>query len=317
MSHSIRLDNVSRAFGPVRAVHGMSFEIERGEMFALIGPDGAGKTTTLKMILGLLPSDSGRIETLGLSPERDRLVLAEKVGYLPQRFSLYGDLSVDENISFFATIHGVGHWRSRRAELLKMMRLDPFRTRLADRLSGGMKQKLALCCTLIHTPELLILDEPTTGVDPVSRREFWAILSGLKRDGITIVLTTPYLDEAERVDRVALMMKGRLLDLDTPARLRASVRGSVIEVLARPKREAADLLRRIPGVSGIETFGERLHAAVPDLSGEAAETFGKTIEGSLRSAGVVVTTVRAVAPTLEDLFISRVRNQETGEEAVP
>jgi ABC-2 type transport system ATP-binding protein len=208
---SVVVDGVRRAFGPVVAVDGVSFTVERGSMTGLIGPDGAGKTTLLRMILGILKPDAGMIVTAGLDPVRSHRELAGRVGYLSQRFSLYGDLSIDENVEFFAEIHGVAGWKPRR---------QPFRTRLAERLSGGMKQKLALACTLVHTPELLILDEPTTGVDPVARREFWKILVHLQREGLTILLTTPYLDEAERCQRLILLDRGRLLAADTPEALR-------------------------------------------------------------------------------------------------
>jgi ABC-2 type transport system ATP-binding protein len=230
----VRVAGLEKSYGEVRAVDKISFTVDRGAMFGLIGPDGAGKTTTLRSVLGLLPADAGVLTTCGLAPFQHRRELSEHVGYLPQRFSLYGDLSVDENVAFFARIHGVAGWRARRDELLEMLRMAPFRDRLADRLSGGMKQKLALACTLIHTPELLVLDEPTTGVDPVSRRDFWRILSRLLRTGLTILLTTPYLDEAERCARVALMDRGRILTSDAPERLRAAWDGAMIEVLATP-----------------------------------------------------------------------------------
>ena len=211
-----------RRFGEVRAVEDVSFDVRRGEMFGLIGPDGAGKTTTLRMLLGLLRPDSGQARTCGLDPLRQRRRLSSRVGYLSQRFSLYGDLSVDENVSFFAEIHDVRDYAARRDALLEMVRMTEFRDRLAERLSGGMKQKLALVCTLIHTPELLVLDEPTTGVDPVSRRDFWRLLARLQREGLTILLTTPYLDEAERCTRVALVDHGQLLTVDAPDALRAA-----------------------------------------------------------------------------------------------
>lgn len=222
------LDGMTRRYGPVTAVAGVSFDVRRGEMFGLIGPDGAGKTTTLRVILGLLRPHAGRVTTCGLDPVRGHRDLSGRVGYLSQRFSLYGDLSVDENVAFFAEMHAVPGWRGRRDELLEMLRLAPFRDRLADRLSGGMKQKLALACTLVHTPELLVLDEPTSGVDPVARREFWKILVRLQRQGLSILLTTPYLDEAERCQRLALLHHGRLLALDTPEALRgAPVNGRI------------------------------------------------------------------------------------------
>ena len=221
MTESIlRLRKVVHRYGDLTAVDGIDLDVFRGEMFGLIGPDGAGKTTTLRMALGLLRPDSGTIETCGLDPRRDHRELTQKVGYLSQRFSLYGDLTVDENVAFFARVHGVKGWKERRDELLELVRMTPFRDRLADRLSGGMKQKLALTCTLIHTPELLILDEPTTGVDPVSRRDFWMLLARLQQGGLTLVMTTPYMDEAERCQRVALMHEGKLLGVDDPWAMR-------------------------------------------------------------------------------------------------
>src|SRR5436190_18169756 len=199
-------------------------------MFGLIGPDGAGKTTTIRLICGLIAADGGGIRVLDLDPVHDHRQLTGSVGYLSQRFSLYGDLSVDENVAFFAEIHGVRDYAARRTRLLEMTQLAPFRKRLADRLSGGMKQKLALECTLVHEPRLIVLDEPTTGVDPVSRREFWKLLSEFLSQGITIVMATPYLDEAERCSRVALLNQGRLLALDAPAALSGSLAGALYEV---------------------------------------------------------------------------------------
>ncbi|MBI4865657.1 MAG: ABC transporter ATP-binding protein [Candidatus Wallbacteria bacterium] len=271
-------------------------------MFGLIGPDGAGKTTTLRAVLGLVRPSSGTVRTCGLDPVRQRRALTAKVGYLAQRFSLYGDLTVDENIAFFAELHGVQNWRPRRDSLLELVRMTPFRGRLADRLSGGMKQKLALACTLVHTPELLVLDEPTTGVDPVSRRDFWKLLARVQRDGLTILLTTPYLDEAERCSRVALLDRGRLLALDTPDRLRAEGAQPMVELLARPRRRAAELLRGVDGVTGIELFGERLHVALRPGSEVSAEALSK----SLREAGCEVEVAQPMAPSLEDVFIRRI-----------
>ncbi len=307
----VACEAITRRFPGVTAVDAARFEVTRGEMFGLIGPDGAGKTTTLRMVLGLLIPDSGSVRTCGLDPVRDRARLADRVGYLSQRFSLYGDLSVDENIAFFAEIHGVRAWKPRRDELLTMLRLEPFRKRLADRLSGGMKQKLALACTLIHTPELLVLDEPTTGVDPVSRREFWRILARLQREGQTILLTTPYLDEAERCGRVALMDRGRILQTDTPERLRSADGAVLIEIIARPRRRAAELLRERAEIGDVEAFGERLHVALKTpVPREGQEAEAARIAGILRDSGCEVESARAIAPSLEDLFIARIRGLE-------
>jgi ABC-2 type transport system ATP-binding protein len=304
------VDRMTRRYGAVVAASDVSFEVRPGEMFGLIGPDGAGKTTTLRVILGLLRPDQGTVRTCGLDPIRESAALSRRIGYLSQRFSLYGDLSVDENVAFFAEIHGVPGWKPRRDELLDLLRMTPFRGRLGDRLSGGMKQKLALACTLIHTPDLLVLDEPTTGVDPVSRRDFWRILARLQRQGLTLLLTTPYLDEAERCQRVALMDRSRILSLSTPDELRAQARGRVLELLAEPKRLAAQVLGGRPEVSEVESFGERLHATLPGLEESEATATVARLSEALTSAGVLVRQARAVAPTLEDLFIARMRAEE-------
>lgn len=226
MSAAIELHGVAKRYGRTRALDGVTFDVSRGEMFGLIGSDGAGKTTAIRLMCGLLRPEAGEVRVLGRDPVREHRDLTARVGYLSQRFSLYGDLTIDENISFFAEVHGVGNYRRRRDQLLEMTQLAPFRARLADRLSGGMKQKLALVCTLVHEPELLLLDEPTTGVDPVSRREFWKLLSEFLAQGITILMSTPYLDEAERCTRVALLHEGRLLACDDPSRLRAGAGGT-------------------------------------------------------------------------------------------
>jgi ABC-2 type transport system ATP-binding protein len=306
----VLVDGLSRRFGAVRAVERVSFDVRRGEMFGLIGPDGAGKTTTLRAVLGLLKPDEGRVRTCGLDPVRECRRLSSKVGYLSQKFSLYGDLSVDENVSFFAEIHDVHDYRARRDALLEMVRMTPFRDRLAERLSGGMKQKLALVCTLVHTPELLVLDEPTTGVDPVSRRDFWRLLARLQRDGLTILLTTPYLDEAERCTRVALVDHGRLLTVDAPDALRAGEPGVMVEVVAEPRHEAVAALRAVAGVGEVEIFGERLHATLPAATPGQAAAEAERLAARLREAGLDVRSVRPTTPTLEDVFIGRIRPRE-------
>jgi len=256
------------------------------------------------------------VETCGVEPRRQRRQLAQRVGYLSQSFSLYGDLTVDENIGFFAEVHGVRAWRARRDELLELVRMTPFRKRLAERLSGGMKQKLALACTLIHTPELLVLDEPTTGVDPVSRRDFWKLLAGLQRDGLTILLTTPYLDEAERCTRVALMHEGRLLSMDDPEVLRRNATGSTLEITARPRREAMAALRAREDVTDVEVYGERLHVTLPGTPPGEAAAAAESIARALRTAGLDVEQARPITPSLEDVFIARVREAEAQQQAV-
>jgi len=308
---------MSRKYGDLVAVDAVSFRVQRGEMFGLIGPDGAGKTTTLRVVLGLLAPSAGSVRTCGLAPIRQSDALSRKIGYLSQRFSLYGDLSVDENISFFASIHGVKGWRARRDELLGLLRMTPFRKRLADRLSGGMKQKLALACTLIHTPELLVLDEPTTGVDPVSRRDFWKILAHLQRSGLTLLLTTPYLDEAERCQRIALMDRGRLLTLAAPTALKQEAGGAIVEILARPKRPAAERLGQRPEVAGVESFGERLHVTLAGVDPAGAAAAAERLAADLRAQGIEVETARPVPPSLEDIFIARIQAGDTGDKAAP
>jgi ABC-2 type transport system ATP-binding protein len=226
MSTAIRFTDVSKKYGAAKALDGVTLEVRSGEMFGLIGSDGAGKTTAIRLMCGLLHPDGGSVRVLDRDPVRQHRALTERVGYLSQRFSLYGDLSIDENIAFFAEIHGVTDYHGRRDQLLAMTQLTAFRARLADKLSGGMKQKLALACTLVHEPQLILLDEPTTGVDPVSRREFWKLLSEFLSHGITILMSTPYLDEAERCSRVGLLHEGRLLACDEPSRLRAEMSGA-------------------------------------------------------------------------------------------
>ena len=298
---AVSLDRVSKRYAQVQAVSGLTLTIGSGEMFGLIGPDGAGKTTTIRMICGLVRADAGALRVLGLDPVREHRALTDSVGYLSQQFSLYGDLSVDENIAFFAEIHGVREYGRTRDRLLDLTQLAPFRRRLAGQLSGGMKQKLALACTLVHEPRLILLDEPTTGVDPVSRREFWKLLSEFLSQGMTIVMSTPYLDEAERCSRVALLHHGQLLALDTPSALRSTQPGSLFEVIAVDHRGAARALGALPGVASVQMFGERAHVR---LNPAAADGVSR-IERGLAAAGVQAAAVREVRASLEDVFVTR------------
>jgi ABC-2 type transport system ATP-binding protein len=304
----ISLERVTRAYGKTVAVRDLTLSVARGEMFGLIGPDGAGKTTTIRLMAGLLAATTGHVRVLGKDPVREHGPITERVGYLSQRFSLYGDLSIDENIAFFAEIHGVHRYGPHRDRLLQLTQLTSFRRRLADQLSGGMKQKLALACTLVHEPEVILLDEPTTGVDPVARREFWKLLSEFLAQGLTIVMATPYLDEAERCSRVALLHEGRLLALDDPSRLRGEFPDDVFEVIAHPVRRAADVLARLPDVSDAQTFGERMHVRVSARRGETARAW---LAGALSEAGLDRVQVRQVPPLLEDVFIDRIRGAAT------
>jgi ABC-2 type transport system ATP-binding protein len=256
----------------------------------------------------LLAPDQGAVRMMGVDPFHDRRAATASIGYVSQRFSLYGDLSIDENIAFFARIHGVHDFEARRTRLLELTRLLPFRDRLAERLSGGMKQKLALACTLVHEPPLLVLDEPTTGVDPVSRREFWKLLAEFLAQGLTIVMATPYLDEAERCGRVALLSAGRCLALATPAELQASSHGLLAEIVATPARQALALLRARFGDDRVQLFGDRLH-----VRNEQAEE-AASIAASLQPEGVEISAVRTIAPTLEDVFIERLTASTATEE---
>jgi ABC-2 type transport system ATP-binding protein len=299
----VTFDRVDKRYGGVVALRELSATVGRGEMFGLIGPDGAGKTTMIRLACGLIRPERGAVRVLGRDPAAEHAAITGEIGYLSQRFSLYGDLSIDENLAFFAEIHGVADYRERRDRLLEMTQLAPFRRRLADRLSGGMKQKLALACTLIHEPTLLLLDEPTTGVDPVSRREFWKLLSAFLSQGVTIVMTTPYVDEAERCTRVALIHDGRALAVDTPTRLRAELPGQVIEVVAEPSGLAAAVLRQAPGVDEVQAFGERIHARLDPRS--APEAIDR-LRALLVTSGIVDPALRPVPTSLEDVFIARI-----------
>jgi drug efflux transport system ATP-binding protein len=299
METLIALTEVRKSFGTTVAVDQLTLSVDRGEMVGVIGPDGAGKTTTLRMICGLIAPDAGTIRVLGVDPFRVRRSATAAIGYLSQRFSLYGDLSIDENIAFFARIHGVWDFAERRERLLRLTGLSQFRGRLADRLSGGMKQKLALACTLVHEPPVLILDEPTTGVDPVSRREFWKLLAEFQAQGLTMVMATPYLDEAERCTRVALLHEGRLLAQDEPGRLQARTEGVMVEVVVPDPRGALRVLRDRVGGDRVQLFGDRLHVRL--AKSEPIEAISAWLAG----AGVTATGVREITPTLEDVFIEQ------------
>jgi ABC-2 type transport system ATP-binding protein len=288
-----------KSFGPIEAVRSLDLTVRAGEMFALVGPDGAGKTTTVRMLCGVLPPTAGGATVLGFDLRRQAAEVKTRIGYLSQKFSLYGDLTVDENIEFFAEIHRVRDFRGRREELLAFTRLAPFRARLAERLSGGMRQKLALACTLIHTPRLIFLDEPTTGVDPVSRRDFWSILSLLLKSGITIVMTTPYMDEAERCSKVGLLAEGRLLAADTPQNVKRLMRGTVVEIVCPEIRRAFGILKGIPGIREVQLFGDRLNAVVDDPERELPR-----IEAALAAEKIPLLGRRLLPPSLENVFIS-------------
>ena len=297
MNEVIKIVNLKKSYGSIMAVDGVSYEVNRGEMFGLVGPDGAGKTSTMRMLVGLLNPDAGNAEVLGYDLLTQKNLIKDGIGYLSQRFSLYGDLSIDENIEFFADIHGVKNYKERRNELLEFTRLTPFRDRLADKLSGGMKQKLALACTLIHKPKIIFLDEPTTGVDPVSRRDFWKILSNLLKDGITIFMTTPYLDEAERCNRIALMDKGKIISCDTPKNVKDSMHMQVIEIVCSPIRAAYNIIKTSTEFE-VQMYGDRLNVSVFEYERDYA-----IIKKLFDENSIIETDKRLITPSLENVFI--------------
>ncbi len=299
MIPAIETKDLSRSFGDIKAVDHLSLSVNEGEMFGLVGPDGAGKTTAIRMLCGILAPTSGSATVLGKDIIKQPDLIKKEIGYLSQRFSLYGDLSIDENIEFFAEINKVYDFKQKREELLEFTRLKPFRDRLAEKLSGGMKQKLALACTLVHTPRIIFLDEPTTGVDPVSRRDFWKILQSLLKQGITIVMSTPYLDEAERCSRVGLMNKGSIMRVDTPEHLKNEMHGEVIEIVCDRVRDAYKLLRTQAHAREIQAFGDRLNVIVDN-----ARTATGDLQSALQSDGIEIVSTRVIPPSLENVFIS-------------
>ena len=311
MNPVIETVNLTKSFGDVRAVSDLTLSIRTGEMFGLVGPDGAGKTSSIRMLCGILAPTSGGATILGVDLLKNPDRVKKEIGYLSQRFSLYGDLTIDENIEFFAEINNVHDFKKRREELLEFTRLAPFRKRLAEKLSGGMKQKLALACTLVHTPRIILLDEPTTGVDPVSRRDFWSILQDLLLRDITIVMSTPYLDEAERCSRVGLMNGGSLMRIDTPANLKKSMTGQVVEVVCDRVREAYRILKGDRTVREVQAFGDRLNIILDNPS-----VHYPPIAASLAGAGVHVGSWRIVSPSLENVFISLLARPASREVAV-
>ena len=304
MNNAIEIKELIKNYGNVKAVKGVSFEVKKGEMFGLVGPDGAGKTTIIRTLCGLLEPDSGSAAVLGLDIVKHKKEVQNRIGYLSQKFSLYGDLTIDENIEFFADIHNVSGYKERRNEMLEFTRLTPFRKRLADQLSGGMKQKLALACSLIHKPDLIFLDEPTTGVDPVSRRDFWKILSNLLKEGITIVMSTPYLDEAERCNRVALMDKGVIISLDAPQEIKGALNKTVIEIVCSNIRLAYNLIKENFNFE-VQLFGDRLDVIVNNYESD----FNK-LETLLSANGISIINNRKITPSLENVFIHLVKETE-------
>jgi len=295
----IRTRNLTRRFGTLTAVDRLNLEVPQGEIFGLVGPDGAGKTTTLRLLCGLMDPTEGQAWVAGHDVASEINRVKDSIGYMAQRFGLYVDLTVGENMRFYADLFGIsaGERDQLMARLLRMTRLEPFRQRQAGKLSGGMKQKLALMCTLLHHPRILFLDEPTNGVDPVSRRDFWAILYQLVKDGMTVFVTTAYLDEAERCNRVGLMHRGRLIRCDSPEALRTGLEETCYEVECADPRAAREILAHSEGVLSVAPAGAKLHMFLRAGQGPAP------LEGA---------RFTPVTPSLEDVFIALIRKAEHG-----
>jgi len=296
--------NLTRRFGSLQAVRGLDLAVQRGEIFGLLGPDGAGKTTTLRLLCGLLDPSEGQVRVAGHDVTRETEKVKDCIGYMAQRFGLYVDLAAEENMRFYADLFGVpgAERQALMPRLLRMTRMEPFRNRRAGNLSGGMKQKLALMCTLLHRPQVLFLDEPSSGVDPLSRRDFWELLRQLARDGMTVFVTTAYMDEAERCDRVGLMHRGRLLRCDSPEAIKSQPEEECYEALVRDLRAAKEVLDKLPGVSSAEPAGAALHVFLsPSVTSAAA------LERELLDRGFEAATIRRIVPSLEDVFIYLIR----------
>lgn len=305
MTADILCHEVVKRYGAVTAVDGLDLEVHEAEMHGLIGPDGAGKTTLLRILCGLLFANSGSVRLAGLDPKTQSRALRAYLGYMPQRFSLYPDLTVAENLRFFADLFQVkaAEREKRLQRLLEFSRLGPFSDRRAAALSGGMKQKLALSCTLIHTPRILLLDEPTTGVDPVSRREFWDILAEMRGQGVTILVSTPYMDEAARCDRISFIHKGKTLVTDAPGRVPGLFQQQLFEVTTRQNVAAARAIQACGGFAGVQVFGDRIHVSA---SGDTA-VLQKEIAACLRARQIDYSEIRPIPATIEDVFVELLR----------
>jgi len=301
MKNAVEINKIRKTYGDLVALEGVSFKVARNTIFGLVGPDGAGKTTLIRILCGLIKPDSGNGVILDYDLIKDSNKIKNDIGYLSQRFSLYSDLTVDENIEFLADIHGVSDFEKRRNELLEFTRLTNFRKFLAGKLSGGMKQKLALACTLIYRPKIIFLDEPTTGVDPVSRREFWIILSNLLKEEITIIISTPYMDEAERFNKIAFIDNGKVLIVDSPNKVKASITEFIIEIVCSPVREAYNILKNKTPFE-IQMFGDRLNVVVDNYEDSVPE-----IQKLLEDNSVKITDIRKVSPSLENAFIHLIK----------
>ncbi len=304
---AIRTEGLTKVFGGITAVDQLTLSVAEGESFGLVGPDGAGKTTTMRLLTAVMDPTAGEGWVSGHHTVREAEAIKEEIGYMSQRFGLYPDLTVTENIEFYADIYGVPH-KGRAAKidrLLSFSNLTPFKKRHAGKLSGGMKQKLGLACALVHTPKVLFLDEPTNGVDPVSRRDFWRILYQLLREKVTIFVSTAYLDEAERCSRVGLLHKGKLLAVGTPDELKRLMRGTILEVRAAIPRRATAVLRRELDADSVSLFGDRVHVATA-----SPERAARDIAQALGREGLELIGVRTIEPAMEDVFVSVLGDQK-------
>lgn len=303
---AIQTSGLGRAFGEMWAVRDLDLEVRQGEIFGLVGPDGAGKTTAMRLLSGILAPTEGDATVAGYSIKTDAESIKTRIGYMSQRFGLYSDLSVEENLRFYADLYEVSRKERKPAEerLLGFSNLTPFRKRLARDLSGGMKQKLGLACALIHKPEVLLLDEPTNGVDPVSRRDFWRILYSMLKEGVTIFVSTAYLDEAERCTRVGLMNQGQLVLCDTPRNLKLGMAGLLFEVEIANPRAAKEQLTKVLGANRVSLFGGKLHILA------ANEDEFALAESALDQAGIAISKQKRIVPSLEDVFIDQVTQRE-------
>jgi ABC-2 type transport system ATP-binding protein len=302
----IETHSLTKRFKKVTAVEGLDLGIRRGEIFGLLGPDGAGKTTTIRMLCAIMDPSEGSARVAGFDTVKEPEEIKKRIGYMAQQFSLYGDLTVLENLVFFADIFEVNRQErdERIARLLEFARLTEFKKRRASHLSGGMQKKLALACTLIHRPEIILLDEPTTGVDPVSRREFWDILTELHLEGVTLFVSTPYMDEAERCSRVGLMFEGDIIVCDTPERIKGLVEGELLELQPDRLREASRMIEDLAGVLEVQTYGDLVHVFVDDAARRAP-----IIQQALAGAGIAVEGLRQTRPRMEEAFISLIRKR--------
>ncbi|MCX6072041.1 MAG: ABC transporter ATP-binding protein [Chloroflexi bacterium] len=307
----ILAEGLRRAFGSTVAVQDLNLRVDAGQAYGLVGPDGAGKSTTMRLLCGAIRCDAGRVVLGGIDLERDLSGARAQIGYLPQRFSLYGELTVEENLRFFAEVRGLPseEWEPRSREILEFVGLTEFVDRRAEALSGGMRQKLGLAAALVHRPRILLLDEPTTGVDPVTRQGFWQLIIRLLEEGVAVLVSTPYMDEASRCHRLGFMSRGRILVEGSPAEVARRLEGRILEVVGAPLRELAGLARSDAGVETAQLFGDRLHLQVAP---EAAEAVMRRLPEAARAADLQVDSIRLVPSQLEDVFIHLLESEEAG-----